>query len=273
MSVHLVGGGRELALASLVYGDFVAEASSRAAAAGRTTPRIGVVVVAEQENLADGVTWFAGALARCGPVEVLAATATEVGDEVLRLADGAPAAASWFAGLDGLLVGGGLTPAYHRVLRPHAADVRAAVRDGMPYAGFSAGAMLAATRALLGGWRLGTVPVTHEDNAEDLDEITVDEGLGLVRGSVEVHTAQWGTLSRLVAAVDAGATGAGIAIDENTVVILAAATDSPGSGQGQGARAAEASPTAADVRVLGAGQVWFVDGADDRVLVRRRPAD
>ena len=69
--------------------------------------------------------------------------------------------------------------------------------------------------------------MTHEDNAEDLDQVTVVEGLGLVAPTVEVHTAQWGTLSRLVAAVAGGATSTGIAIDENTVVILDPATDSP----------------------------------------------
>ena len=112
-------------------------------------------------------------------------------------------AARWWSDLDGLLVGGGLTPAYHRVLLPHAVAIRVAVADGLPYAGFSAGAMIAPQRALLGGWRLGSTAVTHEDNAEDLDQVTVVDGLGLVSSTVEVHTSQWGTLSRLVAAVAA----------------------------------------------------------------------
>ena len=97
--------------------------------------------------------------------------------------------------------------------------------DGLPYAGFSAGAMIAPQRALLGGWRLGSTAVTHEDNAEDLDQVTVVDGLGLISPTVEVHTTQWGTLSRLVAAVAAGEVSSGIAVDENTVVILDPATD------------------------------------------------
>ena len=44
-----------------------------------------------------------------------------------------------------VLVGGGLTPAYHLVLQPHVAVIRVAVTDGLPYAGFSAGARAAAT--------------------------------------------------------------------------------------------------------------------------------
>ena len=54
--------------------------------------------------------------------------------------------------------------------------------------------MIAPRRALLGGWRLGSTAVTHEDNAEDLDQVTVVDGLGLVSSTVEVHTSQWGTL-------------------------------------------------------------------------------
>ena len=96
--------------------------------------------------------------------------------------------------------------------------------------------MIAPQRALLGGWRLGSTAVTHEDNAEDLDQVTVVDGLGLVSSTVEVHTSQWGTLSRLVAAVAAGQATSGIAVDENTVVILDPATDGPVAEAGRGGR-------------------------------------
>ena len=51
---------------------------------------------------------------------------------------------------------------------------------GVPYAGFSAGAALAARSAVVGGWLLDGVPVCPEDTAEDLDEIAVRDGLGLM---------------------------------------------------------------------------------------------
>lgn len=252
MSVHLVGGGRDLETAVTVYGQFVTQSARRAGAAGRALPRVAVVVVGEPEDLVGAVDWFAGALQRSAPVEVVAVTggpgATPTRD------DGTPPDDAWWADLDGVLVGGGVTPDYHRALQPYAGAIRAAVASGLPYAGFSAGAMIAPRRALLGGWQVGSTAVTHEDNAEDLDQVTLVDGFGLLAATVEVHTAQWGTLSRLVAVVDTGEVAAGIAVDENTVVILDPTTDgAPG--------------TAA---VAGSGQAWFVSAGDDGVRVVRQ---
>ena len=106
--------------------------------------------------------------------------------------------------------------------------------------------------------------MTHEDNAEDLDEVTVVDGLGLTASTVEVHTCQWGTLSRLVATVAAGRATSGIAVDENTVVILDPGTD--GSVRADGAAA----------RVLGGrvGQAWFLRADEgSSVRVDRREPD
>jgi cyanophycinase len=257
MSVHLVGGGRDLELATTVYGPFARQSCERATVAGRAIPRIAVVVVAESEDLESAGDWFRQALARCGRADVVAVTAESEG--VLALADGSAPTRAWWAELDGLLVGGGLTSHYHRVLLPYADAVRAAVAGGLPYAGFSAGAMIAPQRALLGGWRLGSTAVTHEDNAEDLDQITVVDGLGLVSSAVDVHTSQWGTLSRLVAVVAAGEVTSGIAVDENTVVILDPGTDGPTPDGGTGG-----------VEVLGTGQAWFLTADDGAVRVDRR---
>ena len=55
----------------------------------------------------------------------------------------------------------------------------AQVAAGVPYLGFSAGAAIAAEAALVGGWRIGDVPVSPEEASEELDEITVaPEGSG-----------------------------------------------------------------------------------------------
>ena len=212
---------------------------------------VGVCVVGPSEEHEAAVAWFQQALG--GPDAATVEALTTEPDGALLVDDRARIGRT-SAALDGLLVGGGLTPAYHRVLQPHGATIREAVAHGLPYAGFSAGAVIAAARALLGGWRLGSTAVTHEDNAEDLDQLTVVDGLGLVAATVEVHTAQWGTLSRLVAAVADGATEHGIAIDENTVVILDPATDSRGA-----------------VEVRGLGQGWFVDRVGTGARVEPRP--
>lgn len=252
MSVHLVGGGRELAVAPVVYGSFVEDASRRARSAGRPVPEIGVCVLAPVEEQGDAVAWFAQALGGPDVVRVRPVTAEE---DAQLLTGGGPLTGQWFTSLDGLLIGGGLTPAYHRALHPYAPELRAAVVNGLPYAGFSAGAAIAASSALLGGWRLGSTAVTQEDNAEDLDQVTVVDGLGLVDTTVEVHAAQWGTLSRLVAAVAEGAVPRGMAIDENTVVIMDATSDS-----------------SAPISVRGIGQVWLVERSGETVRLRRLPA-
>jgi cyanophycinase len=105
--------------------------------------------------------------------------------------------------------------------------------------------MIAAERAILGGWRIGGVAVAPEETAEDLDEITVVPGIGLVDVSVDVHVAQWGTLSRLIAATEAGAVDGGVGIDESTVLIA----DAEG------------------LRIAGAGSVWRVFAGSDGVTV------
>ena len=90
----------------------------------------------------------------------------------------------------------------------------------LPFAGFSAGAAVAAARAIVGGWRLGDREVCAEEAGEDLDELAVRDGLGLVPFAVDVHATQWGTLTRLVHAVGAGLVDEGWAIDEGTVLVV-----------------------------------------------------
>lgn len=123
-------------------------------------------------------------------------------------------------GADALLVCGGLTPAYASALAPAAAAVRSWLAEGRPYAGLSAGSAVASSRALVGGYLWDGRPVCPPDTAEDLDPVTVVDGLGLVPFAVDVHAAQWGTLNRLCTAVAAGLVPVGVAIDEDTAVVL-----------------------------------------------------
>ncbi|MEV0579070.1 hypothetical protein [Streptomyces sp. RTGN2] len=224
MAVHLIGGGWDGDVAPLVYGPFLAEAGREGV--------VGCLLVDE----GDGAEQFArydavlrGVAPRCRPVPLFVPVGGVFAPEAL-------------AGLDGLLVGGGLTPAYQDALGPVAAAVgRALDVRPLPYAGFSAGAVVAARRALVGGWLDRGVPVCPDDAAEDIEEIEVRDGLGFVPYTVDVHAAQWGTLARLVAAVARGDADSGVALDENTLLTV-----------GSDGRAV----------VAGAGQVHLVRGAE-----------
>ncbi len=232
MSIHLAGGGWSAPL----FRQFLAEARARGAGAARVIPRIGVLLIADDPgSAAEYRTRYAdmlGSVAACEPV-------------VTVLMDGAEADSALLTAIDGLLIGGGPTPAYLEAILPIVEEIRLLVADGLPYLGFSAGAAVAADLAIIGGWKIGDVPVCAEDTGENLEEVTVVEGLGLVDLAIDVHAAQWGTLARLIAATEAGMVAGGVAIDEDTVLIV-----------GDGS-----------LRVEGSGSVWRVTPDQHGVLV------
>ncbi len=211
MSVHLVGGGWSPDGDPEVTSAFLAEAAARAAGSGRVVPRIGVLIVVDRDTpSAEYRTGYPESLrlvAACEPV-------------VSVVSSGEVFPASVLTDVDALVVAGGLTPAYLAAVDELVEEIRLLVADGLPYLGFSAGAMIAADRAIVGGWRINGIAVCPEETSEDLDEVTVVEGLGLVDLAVDVHAAQWGTLSRLVAATEAGLVDGGVAIDEGTVLVV-----------------------------------------------------
>jgi len=186
MTTVLIGGG--WADAS-VYEPFLRAAG--------TNPSVACLVVDEGDG-AEYFDRFATHLATVAPVRAL---------PVLVPVDGGTFDPSTLEEADGLLVCGGLTPAYASVLGPAAAAVREWLAAGRPYAGMSAGAAVAAARAVVGGYLWQGRVVCPPDTAEDLDELTVVDGLGLVPFAVDVHAAQWGTLGRLTTAVGAGLVG------------------------------------------------------------------
>src|SRR4051794_3709317 len=126
-----------------------------------------------------------------------------------------PPAPADLEGADGVYVAGGGPPGYQEAV---VGTGFAAALGEVPYAGFSAGAAVAASSALVGGWRLGGVVVADQDAGEDLDELEVRPGLGLVPFAVDVHATQWGTLTRLAHAVAGGLVAGGVAVDEHTCV-------------------------------------------------------
>ena len=235
MSVHLVGGGSVPEQYASVYGPFVAEAAARATASGRDEPRIAVITVGDGSGVTAHAAELVAALAAAGLVEARSTT----------LARGELATLLAVAEADGIVIGGGVTPDYLNALLPIAGEVRRQVSAGVPYLGFSAGAMIAAERALIGGWQIGGVEVSPQDGSEGLDEVTVLPGIGLLDVTVEVHAAQRGNLSRLIAATEAGLIEGGLAIDENSALVV-----------GEGALA-----------VVGSGSVWRVSQAEGGVLV------
>jgi cyanophycinase len=196
--IHLIGGGRD---AASLYQQFIADCPTE-------RPRIATVLIDEGDG-ANDVVRFVDALHGAGDCEAspLLVSIGETFDPALL--DTA----------DGLFVCGGLTPAYAASITPAAAAIRDWLAvDGHVYGGFSAGAAIAANRAVVGGWLLDGVPICHEDTGEDLDELSVVDGLDLVRFAIDVHCGTWGTLTRLSAAVESGAVQAGVGIDENTML-------------------------------------------------------
>jgi cyanophycinase len=227
-SVFLIGGGWDPRALQAHYAQFLAACPAPA-------PTVACVVLDEGDGR-EQFQRFAQALAaagRCRAVAVLVPLGSVL-DPAL------------FADAEGLLVCGGLTPAYAAAIDPARAAIAEWLRGGRPYAGFSAGASVAADRAIVGGWQLDGVPVCPEEAAEDLDEVTIVGGLRLVPLSVEVHCAQWGTLPRLLAAVQSGRTAMGVGLDENTMLTAAGDT----------------------ATVSGIGRAWLVSGGPDAAQVR-----
>lgn len=227
MRVHLIGGGRD-------DGHIVPLLSD----ALRGAARVRVLLVIEADDDESGPHW-----------RRLADLAGLDHAEVVSLVEGDRFSPEALEGIDALIVGGGLTPAYADAFADIAPLVRERVEGGMPYVGFSAGSAIAASSALVGGWLLDGVPVASEDAGEEEDELLVVPGLGLVPFAVDVHAAQWGTVTRLTAVVAAGLVPEGYAIDEHTALVVTDRDDVP--------------------QVAGAGAVWHV-AADGRSTVVNR---
>jgi cyanophycinase len=122
----------------------------------------------------------------------------------------------------GVFVAGGRTPCYHDALCADRSWLDYTLARGLPYAGFSAGAVVLAEQAVMGGTRVALLhsnaDVAPADAGEGLEFLQVRAGLGLVPFAVEAHATQWGTLSRLAHAVGEGLVPRGWAIDEGCML-------------------------------------------------------
>lgn len=238
--VFLVGGGWDERAHSLTYGPFVAAAGQSGAA------RIACVIhdIPERDM---AYARAAAALERVGASDTFAVFVSQ--ERPLRLAD--------LQGATGVLVGGGLTPAYHDAIVPASAEWLPWLRDNaIPYAGFSAGAMIAPERAIIGGWKLRhngqDLVICSEDVSEEEEHLDIRPGLGLVPFAVDVHASQYGTPTRLMHAVRAGLVAEGWAIDEETMLEVTGSTAQVhGLGSAYQVRSGEDS---LQVLILGAGE-------------------
>lgn len=148
--VFLIGGGWDGTVADVVYGPFLRAAASGSAmgsgadpgAGGGSGPRVLCVLVDE----GDGAEQFArydAALRKAGPCTPVPLL-VPVGQ---RFDVGALS-----GDVDGVLVCGGPTPAYQEAFAGQLRSLPALLAErGVPYAGFSAGAAVAARDAVVGG--------------------------------------------------------------------------------------------------------------------------
>jgi cyanophycinase len=239
MSIFLVGTGPDPEAFPGPFDAFAGEVRQRSGQ-GRAS-RIAVAVFGAGINLQDVAAAYTEPLQARIECETV----------VVPLVPGAPADPAAFDGVDGVVVGGGLTPGYWEGLHPAADAISKLVTGGVPYLGFSAGAMVAPDLALIGGYRINGVEVCGEECSEGLDSLALREGLGLVPFTVDVHAAQAGTLSRAVGAVAAGLAERAVAIDENTAVVV----ESAGG---------------ADYKVMGTGNCWDIRGTGGATAVSVR---
>jgi cyanophycinase len=231
--VFLIGGGWTAAGYPLTYGPFV-----QAASPGGMTRIACVLLDHPERDDYFGMVRFAFDAAGTSEVYPVFVSA----ERPLLLED--------VEGATGIFISAGHTPGYHDAIVPSAAGwLRDLVQGGIPYAGNSAGAMIAPATGITGGWKMtlnGTeLEICSQEVSEEEDELDIRAGLGLVPFAVDPHAAQFGTPTRLLHAVNAGSISEGWAIDEDTVLIV----------------------RDGDISVAGFGAAWHVFRQDGRLVV------
>lgn len=215
VDVFLIGGGRDEAGVLASHRPFAAAVSARGAPP--------VAFLLDEGEDTDPGRWNAALAAAGAP-----------GARTVVVSPARPPVPADLDGAGGVFVAGGWTPGYQEAFARAGPGWAEALRAAeLPYAGFSAGAAIAAAEAIVGGWRVardGGAPlaVCAEVAGEDLELVPPRPGLGLVPFAVDVHATQWGTLTRLVHAVALGLVAEGVAIDEGTCVEVPA-----GGGSGE----------------------------------------
>ena len=154
--------------------------------------------------------------------------------------------------LAGLVVCGGWTPGYLDALTPQRDAISRLVRGGMPYLGFSAGAMVVSRHAIVGGWKYDGRIIAPEIVGEGLEELTIRDGLALIGPSVETHADAWSNLGVALATLEACPARTAVTIDEATCLAV-----DPASGR---------------TSVIGAGRVHWLQKEGVHVLISHEQA-
>jgi cyanophycinase len=202
-AVHsfLIGGGRDPEGIAQSHAPFVAAAGGP----------IRVLLLDEPDG--DPQRW-SDALASAGAADA----------DVRIVSAASPPGAADLDGVAGVFVAGGWTPGYQAAFSASPDWGAALAEAGIPFAGYSAGAAIAARHAVVGGYVAvyagRRIAVCEKDAGEDLEDIEVRPGLGLVEAAVDVHCSQWGTLTRLLNAVALHGLPGGWGIDEHTTLEL-----------------------------------------------------
>lgn len=211
--VYLIGGGWQASAFAHTYGPFLH-------ASARNGDRRMAIVVAEERGV-DLPSRFAQSR---GVFEALGMSPDDAYSVFVSRTKPLTTDDLAAHGATGVFVCGGLTSAYYDGLCRDRGWLQYLLDAHVPYAGFSAGAGIAAGAAILGGWQIDvggrTVAIGNEQTGEELDLITVQPGLGLVPFTVDAHASQWGTLTRVLHSVDRGFVGSGWAIDEDTMLAV-----------------------------------------------------
>lgn len=201
---------RRLFLHGGTFDNFAATSAPFVEAAGGRSARIGLLFTYGWEPFLDHYRQ---------PFLALGAAEVEV---ICPPADGAALDAEALARLrrcTGLYMGGGDTRQYHAIYAQ--GEARAAIREaywrGVPYGGFSAGALIVPATCTIWGDRLTTSTNRlclrgSEDGCDE--ELLLGEGLGLLRDClVEAHFSELGGFPRLVAAMERRPVRYGLGID------------------------------------------------------------
>ncbi len=253
-AVFLIGGGQDERAHMPTYGPFAS------AAGGSERARVACVLydISERDTVYGVV---AAVLGRAGVRETFPVFVSR--DRPLRLAD--------LHGATGILVGGGLTPAYHDAIAPTSGEWLPWLHDNaIPYVGYSAGAMIAPDLGIIGGWKLRRgdhdLVICSEDVSEDEEYLDIRPGLSLVPFAIDVRASQYGTPTRLMHAVLAGLVTEGWAVDEDTMLEV---TDDVVKVHGLGsAYHVRPGMDSLEVRILSGGPTWS-RGGEETIGVRQ----
>lgn len=237
-AIYLHGGGDHPEERRGTFGRFVAAASD-----GRPCRLALIAAAADPAEATASIAWCRELFGGLGLTADQLAPLALGPDAPLCHADLAAARPS------GVFVCGGRTPTCHRALCADRGWVDYLEGAGVVYCGSSAGAMLAADVAIIGGWQAARAGSSRQiivaGAGEGLEQVDIRQGLGLTPLSIDAHASQWGTLSRLIHAVDLGLIPEGLAIDEDTLAVV----------------------DGAQVRVFGRGHAYRVFPCDGAVAV------